>query len=102
MIWCGEPVREPASLCYGLGCGPDVTEEVKKQCRKYLLYLINEQSHGGFIWIGDPEKFIDKRALKYRKKPLYTTFAECRKVRSFVASLVPFTDFESLICQGKL
>jgi len=77
MVWGGNPPQEPASLCYGLGHGPDVSKVSEKLCREYLIHSINEQSHSRFLWMGTPEEFIDKRALSCRENPLYKTFAEC-------------------------
>jgi len=81
MIWGGVAKEEPASLCYGLGSGEDVSGKAEELCRSYMLYTILEQSYSRFLWMGDADSFIDKRALALRENPLYKTFAECYSAR---------------------
>jgi Fe-S-cluster containining protein len=100
MIWGGAPVQEPASLCYGLGNGKDVTKTAMKQCREYLLHSILEKSFSRFLWMGKAENFIDKRALYRRQNPLYKTFAQSHAARIRAAQNFSAQRFSMLMKTG--
>jgi len=100
MIWGGKPVEEPSCLCYGLGNGKDVSEEVMEQCREYLLHCIVEQSHSRFLWMGKAEAFIDKRALYRRQNPLYRTFAQAHAARLHAVQTLTPDEFDRQMLAG--
>jgi len=93
---------QPATLCYGLGNGKDISVEAKEHCREYLLCTILEQSYSRFLWMGKAENFINKRSLKLREKPLYRTFAECDAARLQAVRTHGIKKFASLLKKGSV